>query len=262
MSRFATAFTTAAVRQTIIDLAVMGVIGLVLALLGPFGTFSAPFALRLVFWLGLGWMGYACYRPIAGIARRLGTRLSLPEPPLWIAACLIATAPMTAMVLIVEQLPGPLHWPQLSGVITMYGYVLAIGSAVTLLFYGLRDRSLAPLPMPDGSPVQEAPQPAIRFLERIPPARSEDLIALEMEDHYLRVHTRHGSQLILLRMRDAVAELEGIAGEQVHRSWWVARHALATVKRDGRNLRLQLDGGLEAPVARDAVARLKSAGWF
>ena len=161
-----------------------------------------------------------------------------------------------------DQLPGPLHWPQLSRAITMYGYVLAIGSAVTLLFYVLRDRNPAPIPMPDGSQVQEAPQPVIRFLERIPPARSEDLIALEMEDHYLRVHTRHGSQLILLRMRDAVAELEGIAGEQVHRSWWVARHALATVKRDGRKLRLQLDGGLEAPVARDAVARLKSAGWF
>ena len=59
-----------------------------------------------------------------------------------------------------------------------------------------------------------------------------------------------------------MGELEGIDGAQVHRSWWVARDAVEDVKRDGRNLRLVLPGGLEAPVSRARVVELKEAGWF
>ena len=83
-----------------------------------------------------------------------------------------------------------------------------------------------------------------------------------MEDHYLRVHTALGSDLILLRMRDAVAELDGLDGAQVHRSWWVARRAVEKIERDGRNVRLVLATGLVAPVARNMVPVLKSGGWL
>jgi len=83
-----------------------------------------------------------------------------------------------------------------------------------------------------------------------------------MEDHYLRVYTRLGSDLILMRMRDALAELDGLDGAQIHRSWWVARAAVERVVRDGRNVTLALPGGLQAPVARSQVAVLKAAGWL
>ena len=83
-----------------------------------------------------------------------------------------------------------------------------------------------------------------------------------MEDHYLRVHTALGSDLILLRMRDAVSELDGLEGVLVHRSWWVARSAVRAVERDGRSLRLILPDGLVAPVARTMVPVLKNAGWL
>nr|QQZ51292.1 LytTR family transcriptional regulator DNA-binding domain-containing protein [Phenylobacterium glaciei] len=70
-----------------------------------------------------------------------------------------------------------------------------------------------------------------------------------MEDHYVRVHTAVRSELILMRLSDAVART-GREGLQVHRSWWVARDAVTEVIRDGRNLRLKLLNGLEVPVAR------------
>lgn len=101
-----------------------------------------------------------------------------------------------------------------------------------------------------------------RLLDRLPPRLGTDLVALEMEDHYLRVHTRLGSDLILLRMRDALSELDGLDGAQVHRSWWVARSAVERVERDGRNVLLVLCGGLHAPVARSQVPVLKAAGWL
>ena len=62
-----------------------------------------------------------------------------------------------------------------------------------------------------------------------------------------------------MRLSDAVART-GREGPQVHRAWWVARDAVTEVIRDGRNLRLKLLNGLEVPVARRSVARLKALG--
>ena len=111
-------------------------------------------------------------------------------------------------------------------------------------------------------PPVESPVPTTPFLDRLPPHLGRDLIALEMEDHYVRAHTPAGSTLILMRMRDAVAELTGVDGAQVHRSWWVARGHVTATDRDGRNVRLLLTGGIEAPVARGQLESLQAAGWL
>jgi len=257
-------------RQLVIDLAVMTVIGVLLALLGPFGSFANPFWLRLVYWLGLAWAGYACYRPIGALVTRHGASLDLPEWSLWLLGCLIATVPMTVVVWLISALPPPLELPSAEAWITSYFYVLAIGAVVTMVFYLVQSKPaagavvVAPA-MPEAPAPAATPAPAIgqpRLFDRLPPALGTELLALEMEDHYLRVHTALGSDLILLRMRDAVAELDGLNGAQVHRSWWVARAAVEAVERDGRNVRLVLAKGLVAPVARNMVPVLKSGGWL
>lgn len=256
-------------RQIVIDLAVMTVIGVLLALIGPLGSFAAPFWFRLVYWLGLSWAGYACYRPIGGLVTRLGAQLDLPQWSLWLIACLIATVPMTVVVWLVEALPPPLELPSPEAWITTYGYVLAIGAVVTMVFYLVQSKPEST--MQDARPDSAADEAQVsapatrampRLFDRLPPALGTDLVALEMEDHYLRVHTTLGSDLILLRMRDAVAELDGIAGAQVHRSWWVARGAVQQVEREGRNIRLILPRDLVAPVARNMVPVLKEASWW
>lgn len=261
----------AALRKTLIDLTVMAGIGLVLAVVGPFGSFSVPFAWRLVYWVSLALGGYACYRPIAGWAVDAGLRLQLPELAAWIAGCLIATVPMTVLVWFVGRLPGPFTPPGLEAALASYGYVLVIGGTLTALFYLLEKAGTNGAAPPAANPAAPAPEqaaplvaapPRPRFFERIPARLGEDLLALEMEDHYIRVHTRLGSDLILLRMRDAVAELDGLDGAQVHRSWWVARSAVERAERDGRNLRLILAGDLSVPVARNIATTLKAANWF
>ena len=83
-----------------------------------------------------------------------------------------------------------------------------------------------------------------------------------MEDHYIRLHTVGGSVLVLMPLSQAMKELGDLDGLKVHRSWWVARHAVTGVVEDGRNLRLRLKGGLEAPVSRTNVVRLRQAGWL
>jgi hypothetical protein len=244
-------------RQVLIDLSIMAVIGVVVAVIGPFGSYSEPLALRLAYWLGLAFAGFAIYRPIGAAVTRMGKVLDFPEPVLWLVACLIATIPMSIIVWSLAQLGGAYDWPTPSQALETYGSVLIVGGGVTEIFYMLGTRKQVVItPEPAQVPA------SIRFLDRLPPALGSDLLALEMEDHYVRAHTALGSDLILMRMRDAVAELGGLDGAQVHRSWWVARSAVEEVLRDGRNIRLVLGQGLEAPVARNNIAELKAAGWF
>lgn len=257
-------------RKLVIDLSVMVVIGVVLALIGPFGSFEASFPTRLTYWTGLGLAGYGCYRPIGWAVERVGAALDLPVWLLWTAACLIATVPMTVVAAGIERLPRGLPLPGYDVLAASYGYVLVVGAIVTLVFFLIERASAAPSSLVEARstpdlPAVAGPGPAARqprLLDRLPPHLGTDLIALEMEDHYVRAHTVLGSELILLRLRDAMAELDGIDGQQVHRSWWVARHAVDDVRRDGRNVRLVLPGGLEAPVARANVAALKQLGWI
>jgi hypothetical protein len=97
---------------------------------------------------------------------------------------------------------------------------------------------------------------------RFSPALRAEALCLQMEDHYVRVHTPHRSELVLMPMRDAVAQIGEVEGLQVHRSWWVRRSAVQTVEADGRAVVLRLSNGLRAPVARNRIAALRENGWL
>ena len=263
-------FTARIARKLLIDLSIMTAVGLVLAVIGPFGTAAQPLAFRLVSWIALAWLGYTFYRPLAPLVGWLHGQLHLPRVALWIGLTMLATIPLTAAIWVIEFLPGLVPAPALDDALLAYLNVLAIGASVTVVFYLLERGKAEPaaaarppsVPVP-GEPasVPETPrQPA--FLDRLPAELGTGLIALEMEDHYVRAHTMLGSDLVLLRMRDAIAELEGVEGAQVHRSWWVARDAVERVEREGRNVRLLLPRGLIAPVARSRTAELAAAGWL
>ena len=102
-----------------------------------------------------------------------------------------------------------------------------------------------------------------RLLDRLPfKLRGATIRAVSSEDHYLRIHTDRGSDLILMRLSDALAELEGLEGAQTHRSWWVARDAVRGVSRGDGRATLTLEGGLEAPVSRRYAKALRAAGWY
>ncbi|WP_428969359.1 LytTR family DNA-binding domain-containing protein [Sphingomonas sp. Xoc002] len=235
-------------------------VGLLLAVLGPFGTFDASFAYRLTYWIALMLAGYALYKPMMAGALVMAARLHLPEMAGWAAAAILASVPMSVIVWWVERLGQPLRWPDADRALLLYGNVLVIGGlASLLLWYGQTRRTVAPEPAASAAPVA-APRPAL--LDRLPPGFGPDIVALEMEDHYLRVHGAYGSELILLRMRDAVQEVAPLIGAQVHRSWWVARGAVRETHREGRGVRLVLTGGVEARVSRAMVPVLEAEGWW
>jgi DNA-binding LytR/AlgR family response regulator len=96
------------------------------------------------------------------------------------------------------------------------------------------------------------------LLSRLPPGIGSDIIALETEDHYLRVHAAGGSALILMRMADAVTLLDPRLGAQVHRRWWVAERAVTGLRSEGQKLFLCLTNETLVPVGRTFLAAARS----
>ncbi|MEP0391039.1 MAG: LytTR family DNA-binding domain-containing protein [Erythrobacter sp.] len=267
-------------RSTLTDLAIMTTIGLFLAVIGPFGSIELPISVRLVTWLTFSYLGYAIYSPMGFSVDRLHVALDLPVLPLWIGAAAVATVPMTIAVYFVQFMPNWPRMPALEEALTSYFYVFVIGGGITLLFNFIGPRAnngrtqMADAMDHDEASEFESATPgstdesvtkaaaANPLIDALPPVLGSDVIALEMEDHYVRVHTALGSELVLMRLRDAMVHVADIEGRQVHRSWWVARLAVEDVRREGRNVRLVLPGDLEAPVSRAQVAELKAAGWL
>lgn len=244
-------------------------VGLLLGVLGPFGTYeSQPLAARLGFWLAVLLLNWAIVDAVLRLVEeRLEARLPMPIVTLPLVGALIVWIPCLLVVLASGR------WILGTGFgarpLTLAWQVLLLLCAVTAIAYGierLRMRALRagePVLRPDDAgPSEAGGDPAAAFRRRWPAGLAGRLLALEMEDHYLRIHTDQGEALILCRMSDAERELAAADGRRVHRSYWVAREAVQAIARRGRGHALLLRNGLEVPVGRTYAAALRKAGWL
>ena len=176
-------------------------------------------------------------------------------------AVLIASAPASAgMGLVFRLLGEPVAAP-----LETYGQSLVLGLLLAFARRGLARFGPSASPGGDTAAAPVAgPEPheaARRFLVRhAPKLAGRRLLALEAEDHYLRIHTDGGTALVLMRLRDAVTALGPQAGWQPHRSFWVGAGTAARPVRDGQRWKLELPGGLTIPVSRARMADLRAAG--
>lgn len=266
------------------EMAIMMAAALVLALLGPFGMFAMSLPARLLAWAIFAIGGYACFRPVLLAGDALAEQTGLSR---WIAitlACALAAMPTT---LIVAGTLSGLDWQGITArdLIALYPQVLIVGGMVTVVQLLAKRQREAPVeaaePVAEVRAVQSVeelaveelpalaqdqapvPQPGrIALFDQLPAHLGQDLLCIENEDHYIRVHTSAGNALILMRLRDAVAQLAPLDGAQVHRSWWVARSAVSEVVRSDRRVSLRLVDGREVPVSRSSVAELRARGWL
>lgn len=225
------------------------VAGIFLAVAGPFGTYLYEGTeSRFGYWIAAALIGLAVYSAAFAAATRIAPPGTPAHWPVLLGAILLASA----LQALVTRTTAFALWPGLAGHdpswAEWYANTLLIGS-VAALGYSAFQRRRVPVspdaPMPTTPPL---PWPA-------------DLLALQMEDHYVRVHTARGSQLILMPLGRAISAA-GKEGLQVHRSWWVARDAVGKIGGTPRSMHIRLVNGLVAPVARSAVAKLRIAGWI
>lgn len=227
-------------------------LGVLLALLGPFGSYlSGSLPLRLLHWTGAVLAALIVYGMAMLAANRMAPRGSSAHWPMLIGAILLASVPealvtrASARWLWPDRIDEATSWPLWYAQTVLVAGLVTAGCIATLRL-GRRTAQMIPPPSVVASPVE---------------ALAGDILALQMEDHYVRVHTAEGSKLVLMPLARAI-ETVGTDGLQTHRSWWIARRAIAGVEGAPRSMRIRLTNGVVAPVARSAVARLRAAGWL
>lgn len=240
-------------RDWAIDFAVATGVGAFLGVLGPYGSFfNGPLGIRVAYWIGVTWIGTAVFGVAVRLALEAGRRAGLPA---WFMAAVAALLGAAVQAAIVAQVAVAL-WPHLRDFTPFIWYSQCLAISIPLVVAYLLVR-----PRLSGA----AGEPAIPIrTERSEPVvetEAGSVLCLRMEDHYVRVHTLHGSRLVAGPFERVIAGM-GQEGMRVHRSWWVARAAVTGVVADGRNLRLTLRGDLTAPVSRASVAKLRETGWL
>lgn len=257
-----------------------------------------PWSTGLVFWiassLAVWWCLYAGSALTGVVLRPWHPPLWLVLVAGAILGSLVARHLVFGMAVLLEdymldgRTPRPLapfepSWDFLVHYLQGWAGVYATWLAVGLIFdrfFGLprysRPRDATPAtaapatgtaPAPAVNPVQEPASPAAAgptacspLLDRLPARIGRNVLALQAEDHYVRVYTDKGSALVLARLSDAIEALGPLDGLQVHRSWWVRRDAVARVAPQGKGLLLTLVSGAEVPVSQAYKALARQAG--
>lgn len=258
-----------AVRGIVIGLAA----AFLLAYLGALGTGPAPFGHRLAYWAAVilpgSLIGIAVQEMVGAWGRLSGNRAGEI-----VLVALLISVPHSFMVIVASALFFGLAAITPVVVFEFWLAVLVIALVLTAINHlaAVPDAASAtmpaPAPEPEAAPAPQSadtsPLPALPDLiaEKLPARlRQARLVAIEAEDHYLRIHTDAGSDLVLMRMVDACALLPEAAGARVHRSWWAARGAVEGLARREGKAQLTLQTGLTVPVSRAMQASLRDQGW-
>jgi hypothetical protein len=191
-----------------------------------------------------------------------GTRFQNVHPILQILmAALLIAIPVTTVLLTFQHVVAS----NVTLIVVPYQFVYVLAVCVFLVIIGyLLHRSNLAMFTPgnfSAGAYKETNNGLSVFMERLPiKYRGAALYAISSEDHYLRVHTDRGEELILMRLADAIRELNGARGLQTHRSWWVAEDGVSDARRINGKLILHLKSGAEAPVSRTYQAAVKDRG--
>lgn len=255
-ARASHAFTVSVDRRLVMGIGVALAAGVVLAFSAAFGMTNSTLPQRLVYWLPL-MLGGALWGH--GCSYLLERWIDYDRQP-WLAAFALTAVMSVPFTVVVWAWT---HWmfmrgfhPEPAMLLQFFGPVVVVTGVLSLLNVFLQRQPVQTHAAPTGAP-------AARFPDRLPfKLKGAAIRAVESEDHYLRVHTDRGSDLILMRLSDALAELEGLEGAQTHRSWWVAKDAVRGVDRGDGRATLTLDGDLKAPVSRRYARALREAGWY
>jgi hypothetical protein len=228
-----------------------GVAVVVMVVVGGFGTGAMPLGRRIAFWLLL--MGWSTVKWQAWFYFTVRKQSDW----LWSSAAsvLVLAVPIPLEIRLFARMIGvngsapPLF--------DTWGRALAIGvcafAGSLLVIWRLARQNAEPV---------AGGLPAGGLLDRAR-VRPEAVAGIEAEDHYCRVRRRDGGgALIHYRFGDAMREVAGLDGLQVHRGAWVAAGAVTGAVREGRRWLLLLEDGSRVAVSATYVAAVRARGWL
>lgn len=243
-------------RRIAVEGAILVSLGATMGVLGPYGTGDASAIRRYAYWLAAivvgGTIGIMVDRGVG--------RLGLPIARRVVVTSIAMTPPV---MLLVEGLNATVMrytvgWHDLGELAWRVLVVSLLVMTVRALVWRqpavvVETRTVIAPPLPDSEAL---------FRQRLPArVRAAPLIAVEAYDHYLKVHTTAGCEMITARFADALDELTSAYGFRTHRSWWVAGDTIEAVRWSRGTGSATLAGGIVAPVSRSHAAAIRDAGW-
>lgn len=260
-------------RRTLLELWGIAILAIVVGFLGPFGTYlEAEFPMRVWLW-SVHLMGaYLLVRPMIWGLSALATATSLPRNALLFWGVVISCFPLALL----WQWGASVFFHALGGFTGILPFALLSALAILSVAMGAKeldaslqqrafsreDHLIEDLGVSALSQSSLDLKDTFRLQARLSTEFSGPVLALQSEDHYVRVHGITKSELLLMRLRDAISEMDGYPGQQVHRGWWVARNAVCEVQSEGRNRTIVLPNGTIVPVARDSISTLERNGFL
>lgn len=249
--------TARAFKRWMIDLGVLVAIGLLMGFLGPFGSDRAPDAMRYAYWMicmvGGGIIAIAGDHLLGRFIKSTWLRV--------LVGSVVFTPAVSLLVLYSAHLvmDNRIDWQGFIVLPLQVWPILLAVLAVNALTWRrpqtrIETRTVVAPPLPEAEAA---------FRKRLSAKRrNAALLAVQAYDHYLKVHTDAGEELITLRMSDALSELERAHGWQVHRSWWVSNDAISSARWLRTSGELTLTNAMAVPVSRTYRPVLKDAGWL
>lgn len=187
--------------------------------------------------------------------------------PAWlkpaVISILLAVIPMTVVEMSLETLvpqspdQDDSQWREVSMALAFaaeYATIASILLPLNLLLWFLIDGRTA-APLAESGTLR---QPA--FLAKSAGIRVEDIVALSAEEHYVRIITAAGSELVHHRFGEAAQAMPGQLGMRVHRSWWVADRFVTQARRGSRRWKLRALDALWIPVSDSYVGTARERG--
>ncbi len=88
------------------------------------------------------------------------------------------------------------------------------------------------------------------LLQKLSPEKRGKLLAMSAEQHYVRLHTDAGEDLVLMPFSEAITKIPSEHGMRIHRSHWISYDAVQALQSAGKSLSVRLVNDLELPVSR------------
>lgn len=226
----------------------------VVALVGPLGTYELLNTIqRMFYWFAISGVGLLLALTVSPAIYFLVSRTGCH----WILSAIcggICAGPfVTVYVLFMNTQITMLGFGILSGIWNLLLVCIMISIAGTIIFLVLFKEFRHPF---ESDRVQ--PKDSPNLLTRLEPGKRGPVLSLQARGHYIEVVTTNGSQLVLMRLKDAIRELDDTDGRQVHRSWWVSKNAVKGVKRIKGKPQLTLPDGKTVPVSKFNLTEMKA----
>ncbi|TDO99541.1 LytTR family DNA-binding domain-containing protein [Marinomonas balearica] len=238
------------------------VIGFVISIIGPFGTFSEMSLLkRLVYWqLTIAVIGHESLVLIL-MFFHLPMTAKWPTSKTMIVTSLIMAFPASFQVHWLNQKMMPIEMP--ISILELSAYVLLV---LLMIFLPLGKRLEKRFKTPLKKESITEPTSTLTTEKNeidLPKTTSHPnlmalfdvemkgrLVSISAEDHYIKIVTEQESQLVLHRFSDALKLLKPYSGMRVHRSWWVSLQFIERLDKKQGKWQLVMTNGEFIPVSK------------